>query len=254
MRSSPVSTASYAYDSSFFDHTTRVSLASARKVVAVVRKILPVNSVLDAGCAQGAWLSVWHESGVTDFAGLDGDYVDRARMLVDPARFTAHDLSKPFSLGRRFDLAQSLEVAEHLPASRASGFVDDLTSHADAVLFSAAPPGQGGENHVHERPYEYWRDLFAARGYALYDCVRPLVRDDPEVAPWYRHNVFLFLNERAAAGLPEYARLFRVPDGAPITDVSSPLYKARKQVIRRLPFWATQLLAKAKARVLTGEG
>lgn len=242
----------YAYDASFFDYTSRVSLASARKVVDVVTRVLPVRSVLDAGCAQGVWLSVWRDRGVDDYAGLDGDYVDRARMHVDPARFTAHDLAEPFDLGRRFDLAESLEVAEHLPASRAEGFVDDLTRHADAVLFSAAPPGQGGENHVHERPYAYWRDLFEARGYALYDCVRPLVRDDPEVAPWYRHNVFLFVHERLAKSLPAYVQLYRVPPGAPIVDVSAPLYKARKEVIRRLPYWATQLLAKAKARVAPG--
>ncbi len=249
-----MSTAQYAYDSSFFDHTTRVSLASARKIVSVVLKLLPVESVLDAGCAQGAWLSAWRDAGVDEYNGLDGDYVDRARMLIDPSHFIAHDLANPFALGRRFGLAQSLEVAEHLKPERAEGFVADLTSHADAVLFSAAPPGQGGENHIHERPYEYWRDLFAARGYALYDCVRPLVRDDPEVAPWYRHNTFLFLNDEAAKRLAPYAALFRVPDGAPITDVSDPVYKARKEVIRRLPFWATQLLAKAKARMLTGTG
>ncbi len=249
-----MSTAAYTYDSSFFDHTTRVSLASARKVVSVVQRIVPVASVLDAGCAQGAWLSVWRDAAVADYAGLDGDYVDRARMHVDPSHFTAHDLARPFSLGRRFDLAQSVEVAEHLPAARAEGFVADLTAHADAVLFSAAPPGQGGENHINEQPYAYWRDLFAARGYHLYDCVRPLVRDDDAVAPWYRHNAFLFLNDVAAAKLSPYAAAFRVADDAPIVDVSSPIYQARKEVIRRLPFWATQLLSKAKARVLTGTG
>lgn len=244
--------ASYTYDASFFDHTTRVSLASARRVVGVVQRLLAVTSVLDAGCAQGAWLSAWRDAGVGDYTGLDGSYVDRDRMLIDPAHFVAHDLTTPFALGRRFDLAESLEVAEHLPAARAEGFVDDLTRHAGAVLFSAAPPGQGGEFHIHEMPYAYWRDLFAARGYGLFDCVRPLVRDDPDVAVWYRNNTFLFLDAQAAATLPEYARLFRVPDGAPIHDVSSPLYQARKEVVRRLPYWATQLLSRAKARMLTG--
>ncbi len=246
--------ASYTYDASFFEHTTRVSLASARKIVSVVQRLLPVRSVLDAGCAQGAWLSVWRDAGVDDYAGLDGDYVDRTRMHIDPKHFVPHDLGQRFDLARRFDLAQSLEVAEHLPASRAEGFVDDLTRHADAVLFSAAPPGQGGENHINEQPYEYWRDFFARREYALYDCVRPLVRDDDEVAVWYRHNVFLFLHPRAAEALPEYARLFRVPDGAPIHDVAPALYRARKEVVRRLPYWATQALARAKARVTPGTG
>jgi SAM-dependent methyltransferase len=243
-----MSTESYRYDASFFDYTTRGSLYSARCIVPVVRSVVRVSSVLDVGCAQGAWLSVWRDAGA-EVTGLDGDYVDRARMLIDPSRFTAHDLAQPFALGRKFDLVESLEVAEHLPESRAAGFVADLTAHGDAVLFSAAPPGQGGENHIHERPYEYWRDLFAARGYALIDCVRPLVRDDPEVAVWYRHNAFLYLKEALADALPEYLALHRIAPGAPIPDVSSKLYQARKELVRRLPYWATQALARAKARV-----
>lgn len=246
-------TGSYKYDAAFFDHATQGSLASARRVSDAIKRIFPVASVLDVGCAQGVWLSVWRDGGAA-VQGVDGDYVDRARMLIDPADFHAHDLSTPFDLGRRFDLAQSLEVAEHLPASRAAGFVADLTRHADAVLFSAAPPGQGGEHHINEQPYEYWRDLFAARGYALFDCLRPLVRDDPAVSPWYRHNLFLYLTESAAANVPDYVRLFRVPEGAPIVDVSPLTYRARKALVKRLPYWASQALARAKSRVMPGMG
>jgi hypothetical protein len=246
-------TGSYRYDAAFFDHATQGSLASARRVSDAIKRIFPVASVLDVGCAQGVWLSVWRDGGAA-VQGVDGDYVDRSRMLIDPANFLAHDLTAPFDLGRRFDLAQSLEVAEHLPSGRAAGFVADLTHHADAVLFSAAPPGQGGEHHINEQPYEYWRDLFAARGYALFDCVRPLVRDDPAVSPWYRHNLFLFLSESAAARVPEYVRLFRVPEGAPVVDVSPLAYRARKQIVKRLPYWASQALARAKSRVMPGMG
>lgn len=242
----------YTYDASLFEHTNRVSLVSARKVVDVVKRIVPVRSVLDVGCAQGVWLRAWHDQGVHDLAGIDGDYVDRERMQIDPTRFIAHDLSTPFKLGRRFDLVESLEVAEHLPGSRAESFVDDLTRHASVVLFSAAPPGQGGENHISERPYSFWRKLFAERGYALIDCVRPLLRDDDEVATWYRYNTFLFLEEHLVQSLPSYIHLYRVPANAPIRDVSSPLYQARKEVVRRLPYWATQFLARAKARVAPG--
>ena len=240
---------SYAYDKSFFDYTTSSSLTSARRIVSIVRGAMPVNSVLDVGCAQGAWLSAWRDAGVATYQGIDGDYVDRTRLLVDANHFEPHNLNEPFDLGRRFDLAQSLEVAEHLAGSRAAGFVDDLTRHADAVLFSAAPPGQGGENHINEQPYEYWRDLFAARGYHLVDCVRPLVRDDASISVWYRNNVFLFLNDRALGHLAEHTALFRVGDHDPIVDVSAPIYRARKAVIRHLPFWATQLLGRAKARL-----
>ncbi|MDP6884692.1 MAG: hypothetical protein QF830_11185, partial [Rhodospirillales bacterium] len=42
----------------------------------------------------------------------------------------------------------SLEVAEHLPPDAAETFVATLVAHGRLVLFSAAPPGQGGLNHV----------------------------------------------------------------------------------------------------------
>ena len=49
-------TGSYKYDAAFFDHATQGSLASARKVSEAVRRIMPVASVVDVGCAQGVWL------------------------------------------------------------------------------------------------------------------------------------------------------------------------------------------------------
>lgn len=239
----------YTYDSSFFDYTTQSALRSAEAVIAAVRALLPADRVLDVGCAQGAWLKVWHDTGSREVQGLDGAYVDTERLLIPRDCFTAHDLATPFSLSRRFDIAQSLEVAEHLPGARAQGFVDDLVAHAPAVLFSAAPPGQGGEHHVHERPYEYWRDLFAARGYQLVDAVRPVLLSRDDVSPWYRHNTFLFVDDASFASLHPYAKLLAVPRGAAVADVSSPMYQARKRVIRALPAAVQQLAARVKARM-----
>ena len=68
--------------------------------------------------------------------------------MIDADEFRAADLSQPIDLGRRFDVVQSLEVAEHLPSSRASEFIGTLTSHDPLVMFSAAVPGQGGEHHI----------------------------------------------------------------------------------------------------------
>ena len=93
----------------------------------------------------------------------------------------------------QFDLAISLEVAEHLPASRANTFIEDLCMRAPAVMFSAAIPLQGGVGHLNERWPSWWAKLFAAHNFAAIDCIRPLIWSDNDVATWYRQNTVLFM-------------------------------------------------------------
>lgn len=243
--------ASYAYDKAFQQYTTASNEASARRIAALVKSWLPqTDSVADLGCGQGVWLAAWQATGVTEVLGFDGDYVDRSALRIAPSQFRPVDLTgQPMVLGRRFDLIECLEVAEHLPASSAAGLVHTLTSHSDVVLFSAAPPGQGGEHHINERPYGWWRDLFVAEGFALYDAVRPLVLSDPTVQPWYRYNVLLFVRRGCEDGLPEVVRATRLADDAPIADLSPLPYRARKALIRLLPAAVADGLARLKARL-----
>lgn len=60
-------------------------------------------------------------------------------------------------MNRAFDLAVTVEVAEHLPSSRAQSFVADLVHLASAIAFSAAIPGLGGTKHINEQWPDYRR-------------------------------------------------------------------------------------------------
>ena len=66
---------------------------------------------------------------------------------------------------RGFDLAQCLEVAEHLTESSADLLVKTLTDLAPLALFSAAHPGQGGQGHLNERWPVYWQRRFSQHGF-----------------------------------------------------------------------------------------
>jgi len=237
------------YDAAFFRYVNATATESARAILPLLLEGLRPTSVLDVGCGQGAWLAVWRELGVTDTRGLDGDYVDRTRLLVPPQTFTAHDLATPFDLGRRFGLVECLEVAEHLPPAAAAPLVAALTRHADLVFFSAAPPGQGGHDHRNERSYDAWRADFAARGFVALDCIRPRIRGDARIAPWYRYNPLLYVREQALSGLPESLRSTVLPAGSPVPDLSPLAYRLRKQVVRRLPVPVMTALARAKERL-----
>lgn len=107
----------------------------------------------------------------------------------NPPRSISSKDSKPF------ELAQSLEVAEHLYQEYAPNFVKLLTSLSDVVLFSAAIPYQGGVHHVNEQPPAYWAELFAKEGYVCIDCLRERIWEDDSISTWYRQNIMIFVHE-----------------------------------------------------------
>ena len=238
----------YQYDSVFYDYISKGAIASAEVVLPLVGRHLPVASVVDFGCGQGAWLSVWRQLGAERVCGVDGDYVSSDALLIPADEFEPRDLSRPIDLGRRFDLVQCLEVAEHLPAAVADTLIGTLVAHGDLVLFSAAPPGQGGEHHINEQPYEYWRDRFSRHGYVLIDWLRPRLVSQHVVEPWYRYNIFLYVNAARLRSLPPELADCRVPDGVPIPDISPPLYRLRKAILRLLTPRAYTWLAILKKR------
>lgn len=233
----------YEYDAEFLDYTRSIATRSANVIVPILMDALQPSSVADFGCGRGPWLQVWKNAGVASVLGIDGEYVDRSDLAIDPTEFTARDLGATIDLARHFDLVESLEVAEHLPESRARGFVADLCRHGDMVLFSAAPPGQGGEHHINEQPYAYWRGFFTELGYEAFDFIRPQIEGRREVAPWYRYNTLLYVNRDHVESLPEAVRATWLSQASPIRDVSPLLYKLRKSIVRQLPYWATQALA-----------
>ena len=192
------------YGQEFYEFHRQMSLDSARRTLPLVLQYVQPASVVDVGCGEGAWLSEFRAAGIGDYQGVDGDYVDRAKLLIEPERFQAADLTKGLDLGRRFDLAMSLEVAEHLPDSAAEGFVASLVALSDVVLFSAAVPQQLGTDHINLQWPRYWYDRFAPHGYEAVDCLRRPLWDDEQVAWWYRQNILIYVKR---ARLPDFPAL-----------------------------------------------
>jgi SAM-dependent methyltransferase len=197
------------YTSAYFDSHVAGSLRSARAILPLVLDLVDVESAVDIGCGVGAWLSVLIELGVNEVFGIDGDYVEPKDLLIPERCFTAKDLAKEVRVERAFDLALSLEVAEHLPPERARSFVETLAGLAPVVLFSAAIPGQGGIGHVTERWPDYWAGLFAEHDYAAVDAVRYRIWTNHDVEPWYAQNALLFA---ASSALADSLRLRREYD------------------------------------------
>jgi len=233
----------HTYDALFYRYQREGSLRSARCVLPIINAALAPRCVVDIGCGAGAWLSVHRSLGVSDISGIDGEYVDRTLLLIDPAHFHPQDISVPFSAARSYDLVQCLEVGEHVPPQCSETLIDNLVSHGRHILFSAAVPGQGGENHINERPYEFWRGLFAARGYRLFDFIRPQIAGATECEAWYRFNILFFAHDSVIDALPEFVRTSRIEDGAAIHDFSPFTYRVQKMLLSHLPARTVSRLA-----------
>ncbi|MBF0249694.1 MAG: hypothetical protein HQL35_03580 [Alphaproteobacteria bacterium] len=229
------------------NYASKINAYSAHVVTKLVSDVFRPKSVVDFGCALGGWLMAWKNNGVETVQGIDGDYVDLNALLIERGEFLPADLSRPVKLPECYDVAQSVEVAEHLPRASARVLVEGLCTRAPVVLFSAAPPGQGGRGHVNEQPYEYWRDLFAEQGFSLYDWVRPQIRGDHGIQPWYRYNLLLFI--RDGFDVPEAVRATRVPVSGPVPDVSPPLFRIRKAMVNLIPGKAQDIISIVLARL-----
>ena len=182
-------------------------MGSAEIVLPLVFRLISPNSVVDFGCGIGTWLAAARRLGAAQVLGLEGEWVRTADLIDPDIEIRTTNLEQQVVLPQRFDLAMSLEVAEHLSPGRAPGFVEDLCAAADMVLFGAATPGQGGKHHLNEQWQGYWADLFVRRGYLPIDVIRPVCWKDKRVKPWYCQNTVLYV---AGPRFPEiYAKIPR---------------------------------------------
>ena len=245
------------YDSRFYRWRDAGTRASAEAVVSIVTELVQPGSVVDVGCGVGTWLDVFRAAGVEDILGIEGAWLEPEELRIPRDRFETHDLSRPVGIARTFDLALSLEVAEHLPPESAETFVSSLVNLAPVVLFSAAVPFQGGRHHVHERWPDFWAGLFADHGYAVADAIRPRVWNDRRVKVWYAQNTLLYVSRNRLANDPRLAAEVERTDTERLAIVHPALYERNsdpqrlslRTVLRALPY----LVRSAVRRRLPGQ-
>ena len=115
------------------------------------------NSYIDFGSGSGAMVEFARSCNV-DAIGVD--------LIAEPPD-VCHDLRQPLDLHRTFEIVTSIEVAEHLNEGSAAIFAESIVRHLSkdgGLIFTAALPGQPGDNHLNCQPPAYWRKLFTDAG------------------------------------------------------------------------------------------
>ena len=173
-----------------FVHNTK----SPDEIVPELIKLFNPKSVADIGCGIGTFLHLFKKHGVEEVIGIDGSWTNRELLhkYIEPQEFIEADLEQPIRLEKKYDLVLSLEVAEHLAPSVAETFVQSLVNSGNIIVFSAAAPLQGGQNHLNEQWLSYWKEKFARHGLKCFDILRPLFWDNPKIDWWYKQNMVLF--------------------------------------------------------------
>ncbi|MDZ4861367.1 MAG: class I SAM-dependent methyltransferase [Candidatus Hydrogenedentes bacterium] len=190
------------YNADYFNRDIEPPAAeSAPTIAACILDDLAPQEVIDVGCGSGALLHALQQGGCE---GLGLEYAEaglnfcRQRELnvrkFDIERDQLHET-------RSFDVAISMEVAEHLPPSSADRYVGLLTSLSDVVVFTAAMPAQGGTDHVNEQPREYWVGKFGSHDFSLDQSLSSTWqvkwKESGKVQSWYYDNLMVFRKKKA---------------------------------------------------------
>jgi len=198
-----MSTADIQYDDTFYADLVNTAGPSASIIAPMVFDMVKPRRVLDIGCGDGSWLAAFKACGAETIRGLDGEWLDLSVLRIPQENFDRTDLFAPIQTDGSFDLAISLEVAEHLPENRAASFIRELTEAAPVVLFSAAIPLQEGPNHINEQWPSYWARHFADNGYVPADAIRTRVWNNPDVTWWYKQNLVIYVDEARLGYYPD---------------------------------------------------
>lgn len=181
----------FEYDETFYKNIEETK-ADEKIIMPLIMQWISPDSIVDFGCGGGLWLDEAVRQKIQiDILGIDGSYAKKS-IRIPEEKFMAADLRYPIILKRKYDLAISTEVAEHLEEQYADTLVDSIARAADQILFSAAVPGQHGTHHINEQWQSYWIDKFEKRGYYCDYSVRNYFWDDERINSWRRQNLLFF--------------------------------------------------------------
>ena len=194
-----MSTPDTLYQGEFFSSRQEKTFYSAQKILGIIQSHYPFKSMVDFGCGVGTWLHVADKMGVKNLRGYEGEWA-RGHLVDNGLDIRFQNFESTIDRVGQFDLAISLEVAEHLTTVAGHALVKSMCASSNVVMFSAAIPGQDGVGHINEQPQEYWQDIFAKFGFSAIDLVRPAIWNDSEIPIWYRQNTLVYTSDKKLHG------------------------------------------------------
>ena len=182
------------YDRNYYAEVEVSAIENAEAMAKTMAARFKPKFVIDVGCGTGALLESFRNLGC-ETCGLE--YSDAGLAYCHKRKLAVRkfNLEKELTSDAGYDLATSFEVAEHLAPWAADRYVALLCQFSPRVVMSAAPPGQGGVDHINEQPQFYWIEKFNRCNYSFDEnSSRELALDWKAlgVTSWYRDNMMVF--------------------------------------------------------------
>lgn len=168
----------------------------------IIKEYQP-KRIIDFGCGTGDLAKAFASRGIAVEA-IDG-YSNPDFSTYSNIRFTKVDLNNITStqefLNRfdvKFDLAVSIEVAEHLNPVVSPYFIEWMTSMADVIVFSAAVPSQDGDGHINCRSRSDWYQFIKQYDFVIADTLRQHFISNPRLGLWHKLNIVDYVQRNTA--------------------------------------------------------
>lgn len=135
----------------------------------IINELYDFDSVVDLGCSIGTFLEPFFENN-KKVKGYEYCYEESINGIKQVDGLINHiefgDVTKEINDNTKYDCSVSIEVAEHIPNKHSESLVKNLVKLSKGfILFTAAPPGQGGTGHINCQKKEFWINLFEKNGY-----------------------------------------------------------------------------------------
>lgn len=148
------------------------------------------ESVIDYGCGIGSFIQGLKECNVN----VKGYEISKAaKPFIDSSIIEDIEFKNILNVKDYADISLCLEVAEHIDPDNSDRLVKMLCGNTkDYIIFTAAPPGQGGTGHINCQSKKYWIDLFKKYSWVLdIEAIEHLI-SKVKIADYYINNLMIF--------------------------------------------------------------
>ncbi len=171
-----------------------------RELAQIIRRNLTFKNAIDLGCGIGLVIDELQKHEIP-VLGIDGSV--HARKCAPEAvagSIMTQDLTRMSALEPVWELVICTEVAEHLPPEDADPLVKACCAVAkQTIFFTAATPGQGGNDHINEQPHEYWLEKFDKKGWKVdqekTDAIRVECVEKLKGMHWFGKNSMVLVHK-----------------------------------------------------------